>query len=63
MSDPNCEWCGGTGERYFHTEDCRSEFCALAGSIADCAGQVEVCPCVQTRCPATSDLFGNDGGA
>lgn len=43
--DPECPWCGGSGERFFHTEGCESDFCALAGGIDDCPGQVEECPC------------------
>ena len=50
-ADPDCEYCGGSGERYWHTEDCRSDFCALAGGIEDCLGQVGPCPCGEVSDP------------
>jgi hypothetical protein len=46
MADPDCEYCAGTGERLWHSSDCRSEFCALALGYDDCIGRVETCPCV-----------------
>lgn len=43
--EPDCPYCGGTGERYWHAPDCRSDDCALAGGLDDCVGVVEPCPC------------------
>lgn len=44
-ADPNCAYCNGTGERFWHTKDCDNEDCALAAGLYDCMGQVERCPC------------------
>ena len=40
----DCEACGGNGEIYSHSSDCKSDFCALAGGMDDCKGVVEPCP-------------------
>ena len=45
-ADPGCPYCGGLGERFWHSPDCRSDDCALAGGVDDCAGVVVPCPCV-----------------
>ena len=41
---PDCQTCGGAGEIFGHAPGCDSDYCALAGSIDDCAGLVEPCP-------------------
>lgn len=46
-----CETCHGQGEIYTHTEDCRSDWCALAGGMDDCLGQVIECPSCQYEEP------------
>jgi len=43
--DFGCEYCHGSGEYYWHTEDCKSDYCALAGGPGDCRGQVVQCGC------------------
>jgi hypothetical protein len=47
-ADPECGYCNGSGERYWHSEDCRDDYCALAGGYHDCRGQVEECACIGT---------------
>jgi hypothetical protein len=47
-ADPECGYCNGSGERYWHTADCRDDYCALAGGYHDCRGQVEECACIGT---------------
>lgn len=47
VADFNCEYCGGTGERYWHSDNCRNEDCPLNGGIDSCSGQLELCPCVR----------------
>lgn len=54
-----CATCGGSGERYWHTPDCRSRFCALAGGIDDCPGRLEPCPdCRSPLTPPALRAFG-----
>jgi hypothetical protein len=48
-ADPECPHCGGVGERFWHTDNCRNDDCALAGGLYDCDGQVEECPCRWTK--------------
>lgn len=55
--DPNCPECGGAGEIYTHSSDCRERFCALAGGMYDCAGEVVECDCVLSH----SDHAYDDG--
>lgn len=45
MPDPECPYCGGTGERLWHAPGRDYDDCALAGGIDDCNGQLEECPC------------------
>lgn len=42
-----CPDCGGMGEYFAHTADCDNDFCALAGDIDDCNGEVVECHCAQ----------------
>jgi chromosome segregation ATPase len=45
-----CEVCFEQGEIYTHTDDCRSDWCALAGGMDDCVGQLVECPsCLEKR--------------
>jgi len=43
--NPACPYCYGTGERYWHSDDCADDLCALNGDMHSCAGQMEHCPC------------------
>jgi hypothetical protein len=43
-TNDDCDACGGNGELFSHAADCKSDFCALAGGIDDCDGEVEPCP-------------------
>jgi hypothetical protein len=45
LPDPSCPYCNGSGNRYWHSPDCRSDLCALAGGYHDCRGQLEPCSC------------------
>lgn len=47
--DPDCEHCHGAGERFWHSDDCRSEDCTLNGDLDSCQGQVEPCACLQPK--------------
>lgn len=42
---PECDDCRGTGERYWHADDCADNLCALNGDEHSCVGQVEPCHC------------------
>lgn len=54
MSKGTCGICGGYGQYFTHTEDCRNDFCALACGMDDCAGEVLDCPyCTPT--PPSAD--------
>ncbi len=43
--NPNCQYCYGSGHRFFHSDDCGDELCALNGDMHSCAGKLEPCPC------------------
>jgi hypothetical protein len=43
--DPDCPMCYGTGEYFWHTPNCESDFCVLAGGVDDCDGEVVECNC------------------
>lgn len=45
LPNPNCEYCYGEGEYYWHSEDCDDESCCLAGGYHDCSGKVVSCGC------------------
>lgn len=44
-ASPACDTCGGSGELFEHSSGCNNDFCALAGGIDDCDGQVATCHC------------------
>ncbi len=45
LPDPDCEYCLGEGEFYWHSDDCANDDCALAGGYGDCEGQMGECSC------------------
>jgi hypothetical protein len=45
MPNPDCEYCLGTGEYYWHSSDCKNDDCHLAGGYGDCAGEMSQCGC------------------
>lgn len=47
VPDPECQYCAGSGEVLWHTDDCRNDDCALNGDIDSCDGQIEPCTCLQ----------------
>jgi hypothetical protein len=45
LPNPDCEYCLGQGEYYWHSSDCINDLCALAGGYGDCEGQMTDCNC------------------
>jgi hypothetical protein len=45
LPNPDCEYCLGQGQYYWHSQDCDNDYCALAGGYGDCQGRVEECEC------------------
>ena len=45
LPNPDCEYCLGQGEYYWHSEDCDNDLCVLAGGYDDCIGQMIDCDC------------------
>jgi hypothetical protein len=45
IHNPDCEYCLGTGEYYWHSSDCKNDDCRLAGGYGDCAGEMSQCGC------------------
>ena len=47
IPDPYCTYCGGAGERFWHSPDCDNDDCALNGDLDSCQGQAEPCCCLK----------------
>lgn len=41
--NPDCSFCSGHGERFWHAPSCDEDYCALAGGVDDCDGRLEPC--------------------
>lgn len=45
VPNPECNYCLGTGQYLWHTENCANEHCALAAGYEDCEGEMVDCDC------------------
>lgn len=45
LPNPDCEYCLGQGEYYWHSGGCTNDLCALAAGYDDCEGQMIDCSC------------------
>lgn len=45
LPNPDCEYCYGEGEYYWHSGDCENNLCCLAGGYEDCNGKMIDCDC------------------
>ena len=45
LPNPDCHYCYGNGDYYWHSDDCHNDDCVLAGGYDDCNGKMISCDC------------------